>query len=169
MNSSNKRKNIYERNIRKDDKSMNREKDSIVETSDVAARISETNLVRDSEKEHKRKTKKANLSKQSLYSPLGLSHLKEAFKEVHFQGEGHEIDDLFLIMRTYQRKLFLCQTRVHKQINLVHPGWAHSLCPSMNFEEFIEKVGKFSGAIRSNNLNGNDKETMNETALSFVG
>jgi len=150
MNSSNKRKNIYERNIRKDDKSMNREKDSIVETSDVAARISETNLVRDSEKEHKRKTKKANLSKQSLYSPLGLSHLKEAFKEVHFQGEGHEIDDLFLIMRTYQR-------------------WAHSLCPSMNFEEFIEKVGKFSGAIRSNNLNGNDKETMNETALSFVG
>ncbi|KAL1007601.1 hypothetical protein UPYG_G00088960 [Umbra pygmaea] len=66
------------------------------------------------------------LDSQRLISERGLPTLRTLFDNVRFKGQGHEADDLRLLMQKME-------------------NWAHRLYPKLQFEEFIDKLETLGG------------------------
>uniref|UniRef100_A0AAY5KZ57 TIMELESS-interacting protein n=1 Tax=Esox lucius TaxID=8010 RepID=A0AAY5KZ57_ESOLU len=61
------------------------------------------------------------LDSQRLISERGLPALRTLFDNVHFKGQGHEADDLRVLMQKME-------------------NWAHRLYPKLQFEDFIDRL-----------------------------
>lgn len=77
------------------------------------------------EPKHKRviKNPRPKLNEERLKGPRGLLALEECFKNIKFRGKGNEKDDLDTILKTLEH-------------------WQYRLYPSLNFDDFLEKVEK---------------------------
>ncbi|KAI6646630.1 TIMELESS-interacting protein [Oopsacas minuta] len=118
------------------DISNSEEKDQLSEQSDQAALTPEKNLASDNKQDDKDKNKANEIVKPKkkinvltfksdrLTSEKGLYAVVNDFPQIEFRGDGHEKQDLKLLMKKYEH-------------------WGNRLFPRLRFSDLLERIETF--------------------------